>query len=144
MNRNTFAAVSLIAAVPGAFMAYLLVMAFVNRFESMAGMFRIVSGLTLLVSAFLTVLPIGIIVFWPKTEEDEEPATEESDQVQDESPEPSEPEEPVAVAASTGDQSLAEGEDLDAAGEPDEDVYVEDPSVEMDFEDFMSDDDEKS
>tara|TARA_R100001132_G_C3275139_1_gene97802 strand:- start:3307 stop:3810 length:504 start_codon:yes stop_codon:yes gene_type:complete len=58
--------ISLIAAIPGGFLAYLLVMAFLNHAESMSTMLLAVAGTTLLMSAVLVLMPIGALIFGPK------------------------------------------------------------------------------
>lgn len=134
-------------------MAYLLVMAFVQRFDTMVGMLKIVSGLTLLVSALLAVLPIGIVVFWPKAEEEEAaPASEEGEtgdageELHDESSESPEGEEGVPALVERQEDAVAvdQDESVELATESHEDIYEADSEVEMDFDDFMADDDEKA
>jgi len=57
---------SLVAAIPGGFLTYLLVMAFLNHAEAMSTTLLGVAGLTLLLSAALTIMPIGAFIFGPK------------------------------------------------------------------------------
>ena len=68
MNKNQLALTSLTAALPGAFLAYLMVAAFLTGFEHMAMTLQALAGLTLLVSAGVALMPVAIIVFGPKVE----------------------------------------------------------------------------
>lgn len=66
MSKLQLPLISLIAAIPGGFLAYLLVMAFLNHAESMSTMLLAVAGTTLLMSAVLVLMPIGALIFGPK------------------------------------------------------------------------------
>ncbi len=66
MSKLQLPLMSLVAAIPGAFLTYLLVMAFLNHAEAMSTSLLGVAGLTLLLSAFLAVIPLGALIFGPK------------------------------------------------------------------------------
>ncbi|QDT80380.1 hypothetical protein Mal35_38510 [Gimesia maris] len=66
MSKLQLPLISLVAAIPGGFLAYLLVMAFLNHAESMPTMLLAVAGTTLLMSGVLVLLPIGALIFGPK------------------------------------------------------------------------------
>ena len=71
--------VSLVAAVPGGVLSYFLVTNFLTRADQMESMLQIVSAVTLALSALVTLLPFGILIFGPKTEEPEAPAKTEKE-----------------------------------------------------------------
>ena len=58
MSKLQLPLISLVAAIPGGFLAYLLVMAFLNHAESMPT--------TLLMSGVLVLMPLGALIFGPK------------------------------------------------------------------------------
>lgn len=63
VTKSALAATSSIAAIPGAFMAYLAVMAFLNHLEGMPTMLTVVIGVTLLFSALMALSPFAILLF---------------------------------------------------------------------------------
>ena len=63
MNKNTLCLTSLVAAVPGAVLAVLMVMAFVNFAGGWSVMVKGLTGLLLLIGAALAVMPVGIFLF---------------------------------------------------------------------------------
>ena len=66
MSRLQLPLMSLVAAIPGGYLTYLLVMAFLNHAEAMSTPLLGVVGLTLLLSAVLTIMPVGALIFGPK------------------------------------------------------------------------------
>ncbi|WP_166828814.1 hypothetical protein [Thalassoroseus pseudoceratinae] len=62
----SFTAVSLVAAIPAGFLAYLLVMAILQDpgFDKLAGFLQIVVVLSLLAGACVALMPIGILLFF--------------------------------------------------------------------------------
>ena len=121
MNKFTYAGISLIGAIPGGYLSYLMVMAMIDHFSKMGGMMRTLTGLTLAASAVVAVMPLGIIVFAsnPKSEEDEEGTDALSDEeILDEETEPAEFMEEDALDA---DEEEAEA-DHDAPGTAGEDL----------------------
>ncbi len=66
MSKLQLPLMSLVAAIPGAYLTYLLVMVFLNHAEAMPAALTGIAGLTLLLSAFLVVMPIGAMIFGPK------------------------------------------------------------------------------
>lgn len=75
-NKTGLILLSLIAAIPGAFLCYLLVAAMLSKFGLMTGMMRALVCLILAFGAVVAAMPIGIVLFGPKdeTEEEAEPA----------------------------------------------------------------------
>lgn len=63
MNRISLALTSLVAAIPGGFMAYLCIKAFLSYTENMPTMLSVVNGVTLLVCVLLALLPFAILLF---------------------------------------------------------------------------------
>ena len=57
---------SLVAAIPAGFLAYLLVMVFLSRADSLTMMTQIVVGVTLLCAAVVALMPIGLMIFTGK------------------------------------------------------------------------------
>lgn len=132
MSKTSLFATSLLPAVVAGFLAYLLAMAFMNHFESMATMVQVFAGLTLLAAALVVFMPLGILIFGskgqPKADKDRK--------------------EPAAAAAVADDEALLD-EELEPAeteafaddsefGSGDEDVFVEGEASE--FDDFEMDD----
>jgi hypothetical protein len=63
MGKMSFAVTSLVAAIPGGILCYLLVMAFVSHAANLQLMSQIFIGLTLLCAATVALLPVGILIF---------------------------------------------------------------------------------
>lgn len=140
MNKFTYAAISLIGAVPGGFFSYKMVAAMLDHFKDMNGLLRIISCLSLAVGALMAVMPIGIVIFTskPKSEEEEQAeaksaeveTAEESDDIEsseidDELGSLEDPDaEPVAAAES--EESVV----IDTEGMFDEDIYEADEELE--------------
>lgn len=78
MSKLTYAALSLIGAIPGGFLSYRLVAAMLSHFRDMVGMMKLVVCLILLLGAIVTVMPLGILVF--VKEEKPEQAKDEQDE----------------------------------------------------------------
>jgi hypothetical protein len=84
VSKMTFAALSLIGAIPGGYLSIRLVMAMVYHFRDMVGMMKVVVCLILLLSAVVTVIPIGVLIFIkeerkPKARDEESGAEEVAD-----------------------------------------------------------------
>ena len=62
MSKTSYAALSLIAAIPAMFLCYLLTMAFLSHADKMHVVLSVVAGLTLLTSAAIAVTPVGIML----------------------------------------------------------------------------------
>lgn len=154
MSRLSAVLVSLVAAVPGAALAYLMVTAFLGASaDNMSGTLMGLAAATLGASALMAVLPVGIFLFTPKPKaasEEPEPFAEVPDEQQG--------------AVAVGDEEgLEVDEDFEAAetepGTADEldftedDFGTEEDDDEFDFgevdmveegEDFDFEDEEKS
>lgn len=100
MGKISFFFASLVAAVPAGYLAYEMASTFLTRADKMAGVLTIIAGLTLAVSAVVTLIPVAILLFVPSAEK---PAKASED----------------AAAADDGDESL-EAEDEDVVAEDDE------------------------
>lgn len=139
MSKTNFALVTLVAAIPAAFVAYLLVMAFLSNFENMSTGLQVIVALTLLCCVVVALLPVAVLVTGSKGErapaktakKEEAPAeaaaaTEEADieeaDLEEEAAAPESEEDLVAAEAAE------EEEDLFAAGEDEEfDYFDEEP-----------------
>lgn len=111
---------SLIAAIPGAFLSYLLVMTFVNRAGEMPGTLLGLAGLTLASSVTVALLPVAIAVFvssGPAKPQKKKPQKEEAEEEDFEDEEAAEFDEDLEVAAAT---------DVDDAVEHDDELEVDD------------------
>src|SRR5262245_57125199 len=62
MNKNALCLTSLVAAVPGAWLAVLMVMAFISYAGGWSFLVKGVAGILLLVGGMLAVMPIAIFV----------------------------------------------------------------------------------
>ena len=63
VSKTNLALSSLIAAIPGGFLAYLLVMAFLHHIGDMPMMLQVLVGLALVGCVVATLSPVGILVF---------------------------------------------------------------------------------
>ncbi len=65
MDKKNVAAMSLIAAIPAAIMLAIAVLAFLQHADTMPGLLQVVTGLVLLICAFLALAPLGIFLQIP-------------------------------------------------------------------------------
>ena len=63
MSKNGLFLVSLVAAVPGAVLVYLMVMSFLQYAGNSSTWPKALAGMALLVGLLLTLMPVGILVF---------------------------------------------------------------------------------
>lgn len=84
VSKISYASLALIAAIPGGYLSYLLVMTMLDNFGKMPGMFKILSCAILACSALMAVMPIGILIFVrdEETAKDDE-AVDEIEDVED-------------------------------------------------------------
>lgn len=87
VSKLNFAAMSLIAAIPGGYLLFRMLKA-IPHFGEMVGMMRIVYGLILVLTAVVTVIPVGILIFvkedkQPKSRDEETEAEAVADEVDD-------------------------------------------------------------
>lgn len=123
--KKSLSAASLVVAIPGAFLGYLLVMAFLESpgFDNMAGFFKIISGLSLALVTLMVLMPVVILIFGPKAE----PA-EKKDQAE------------PAEALDEEDEDLSVGDEGDFADDQADDVFAEDDADAFDDDEFGEDD----
>lgn len=158
MSKLQLPLMSLVAAIPGAYLTYLLVMAFLNHAEAMSTTLLGVAGLTLLLSGFLVLMPLGALIFGSKgaskkkgkdedSFETEAVDEDEDDMISDSAAELSDEFEDDEFEED--DDALASGDDLDfdeADEVSDSEVSGEISDDEFDFEDddyeFDEDDEE--
>ena len=139
-SKLQMASISLVGAIPGLVLSIVLVVSLVSYFQNMSFMIGSLAALTLLASVGLSMLPVVIMVFGPKTVEDESKADEEQSG-------------DSAAAEEENDEFVADEEeqkfdlDEDAADEPDvlsdedfddpggdaDDVFVEGDEEEFDM-----------
>ena len=131
MNKNTLCLTSLVAALPGAWLAVLMVMAFINFAGGWSAPLKGIAGLLLLAGAALAAMPVGIFLFFgPKTAKPLK-ATEATEK------EPGESESSAAVEADASVADDASTFEIDESSE-----NVEEAADEFDLGgDFESDDD---
>ena len=63
MTKAALMGTSLVAAIPGGFLAYLTIRAFVYHAEKMATMLQVVTGTTLVFSVLMALSPFAILLF---------------------------------------------------------------------------------
>ncbi|MFQ5731650.1 MAG: hypothetical protein ACE5KM_06830 [Planctomycetaceae bacterium] len=128
MSKITYAAMSLIVAVPGAVLSYLLVAAMLNHFGDMAGMIQTLVCAILAISALMAFMPVGIVIFV----KDDKAEKQKSDEDED-SEEAADDVEAAEEEEQTADEAAAELPDLEAAGVDDaeESVMIEHSSEEL-------------
>ncbi len=138
MSRLSLMLVSLVAAIPAGYLSYELVMTFVNRAENMVTMLHVLAGTTLAMGALLTLMPIGILLFGPKTEkpakgEQEEAGAGAAEEEEIPEAELDEEEELIAEAELEDEEAV----EADAVAEADDFAEFDDFA---DVEDFEEDD----
>ncbi|NLE58079.1 MAG: hypothetical protein GX616_06955 [Planctomycetes bacterium] len=161
MTKSSSALLSLVAAVPAAFLAFLLVMAFLNHADKMGGTLNAVVGVALLAAVATALMPVGVLLFGgprgparpkaakapkPSRKKDKKKAASEEDAAastiagaaaQDEE---LVDDEEFETAESDAMIEEFEAEEPDAAVEEDWDEAGEGASDEFEFEDALSDD----
>lgn len=116
MNKTQISLTSLVAALPGAFLAYLMVMAFLNFAGGWSIATKGLAGLFLLIGAGLAFTPVALFVLAgpkaPKAPKEEKPKEEELEAVSDAG---------EAVSAA----EVSDGEGLEPAEEATEEAVEE-------------------
>ena len=169
VGKLSYAAMSLVGAIPAGFLSFVMIRTFLNRTETLTTALTVLTGFTLAVSAFVTLLPVGILIFSPKPQETEtDDEADSSDESSDDSSaadqvvedlEPADDEfgdeadDEVVVAAGdeldVDDEFEVEdfGEDMEVVEDEDEeDIFAEgddDEFGDIDFDDFEDEDDKK-
>ncbi|MFH1303274.1 MAG: hypothetical protein ABIK07_19590 [Planctomycetota bacterium] len=153
MSKLQLPLMSLVAAIPGAYLTYLLVMAFLNHAEAMSTSLLGVAGLTLLLSGFLAIMPLGALILGPKgaskkkgkgKDQPEVDAEEEDEMVSDSAAELSDEFSDGEIGVD--DDELASGDELDfddADEFSDSEISGEIEEEEYDFSDEYEFDDEE-
>lgn len=148
MGRTQRALTSLVAAIPAGFLSYLLVMVFLNSADSLQTTTQAVVGATLLVSAFVTLMPFGLLVLGgKKAAKDDEPAPAADAAVLDDDVEVADDDE-VSVTdddsedmAATSDFDLADS-DADVMADSDDELSTGPASSMDEIEAFDMDDED--
>lgn len=110
MGKISFFCASLVAALPAGYLTYEMASTFLTRADKLAGMLTVVAGLTLAVSAVVTLIPVAILLFVPSAEKPPKPGAEDA-AAEDE----------VGVADDEGD--VVEDEDAEFEDGDDEDEF---------------------
>ena len=63
MSKGALTLTSLVAAIPGGFLTYLTIMAFINYTDKMVTMLQVVTGVTLVISLLMALAPFAILLF---------------------------------------------------------------------------------
>jgi len=81
VSKYSLSAASLITAIPAGYLAYVLVMIYLQDpgFNNLAGFFQIITGLTLTLVTLMVLMPVGILIFGKKSEKTEKPKEEADD-----------------------------------------------------------------
>ena len=77
MGKLSLAGTSLVAAIPGGVLAYLMLMAVLNNLESMPTILKVSTISLLVVAGLITLFPFFILVYGPKSANAEKPAKKE-------------------------------------------------------------------
>lgn len=141
MTRMQTAAASLVAAIPAALLAVLLVMAFLNSSENLKGIaLQALVGVTLLGGALVALMPVGILVFGGKKKPkadvaasqpvetmvvDEEEEMSTGDEIFTADSEVEEPTEEIAETVDFDSAELSDLADTDLEQISDSDLFVE-------------------
>lgn len=67
MGKTGLFCTSLVAAIPAGYLSYELVHTFLTRAEGLETIMYVIAGLTLAISALITITPIGILLFSPSS-----------------------------------------------------------------------------
>jgi hypothetical protein len=118
MTRMQTAAASLVAAIPAALLASLIVLAFLSHDGSLKGLMPVVAGVTLACAASVALMPFGILVFGGKAKK-KAAAVSESQAT------------PTAVVDE--DESLATSDDIETA-DAEADELTEEVEETVDFD----------
>lgn len=135
VTKLSFAAVSLVAAVPAGFMSYLMVMNFVSRLDEMGTGLKVLSGMMLLICVLVALIPAGILIFAGKQpkETDEDARTQAA---------------PAVAAAgrggmlASGDVETLETGEFEIGDEEFGEEFEDDAAPAAADEDFFSEDDD--
>lgn len=81
VSKYRLSAASLVTAIPAGYLAYLLVMAFLQKpgFDKMPGFFQIISGLALTMVTLMVLMPVGILIFGAKPDKVEKTPKDDKD-----------------------------------------------------------------
>ncbi len=138
----------MVAAIPAGFLAYLLVMVFLSRADSLTMMTQIVVGVTLLCAAIVALMPIGLMIFTGKKSAAKDDAAvsreaevEEVEEVEDEIEASDEVDEIDDVAAESDELSAFDESDVDIMA--DSDAELTGPASSLDEIDAIDFDDEE-
>ena len=154
MTKLGFTMTSLVAAIPGGFLCYFLIMVFLSKIENMNLMHQILAGGTLLIALLVTLIPFGVLVFFksaPQTESDTPQAgtstieEDEEDLIEEDDDDSFEDDEGAEVDSFESDGEIAEATDDFDDEESDEFAFDDDMVAEAEAEaedEFEDDDDE--
>lgn len=129
VHKLRLSAASLIVAIPGAFLVYLLAYeAFMQEpgFTNLSGFFQIISGLALAMVTLMVLMPAIILIFGPKDDSDEKPENAKAGKSREAGG--------VAVDGEPGD-AIDEEEVDDAFAEDGGDAFADDSLEDDDFAD---------
>jgi hypothetical protein len=137
VTKSSLALVTIVAAIPGAFLAFVLVTSLLHFFSDMPGMFVGLVALTLLSAALAALMPIGVMLFSGKSggavakaPKAEKPAKEKKGKKAKGEPEASDAavavvSDPEVEIAAEGDEFFDADEETEAIVPTDEDIVVQ-------------------
>lgn len=154
MGKMGLAGTSLVAAIPGGVLAYLMLMAVLNHLDPMPTILKVSAISLLVVAGAITLFPLFILIYGPKSPEstakakakpDEKssaaaaPAEQESFESADE---PAFEEESFEEAESFDDAEMADDDAFEADGftETEDEVDAGDYDEAFEFDEFENDD----
>lgn len=143
MTKNTLCLTSLVAAVPGAWLAVLMVMAFVNHSGGWSVTLQGLAGILLLIGSTLALMPVGIYVLMGPKSGKASKKKDSKDKAADSTAEPVESSDALMVdeAESVETEAMDEGEatfeaDIDPRDSEEFVETISNPVVEADSEAF--------
>lgn len=137
MTKSSLALVTIVSAIPGAFLAFVLVTSLLNSFSDMPGMFVGLVALTLISAALAAVMPIGVMLFSGKSggavvkaPKAEKPAKEKKGKKAKGEPEASDAavavvSDPEVEIAAEGDEVFDEDDETEGIIPTDDDIVVQ-------------------
>jgi hypothetical protein len=126
VSKSNLALTSLVAALPAAFLAYLLVMTLLSGPEQLGGTLMGLVVAALLCAVVIALMPVGVLVLGPKSGATA-PRKAKQKAAEEDTFEDAEPTEPVDELSDDEENVLVEETTID------EELYVEEGDAEDDF-----------
>lgn len=140
VSKYRLSAASLVTALPAAYLAYILVMAFLQKpgFNEMKGFFQIISGLTLLMVTLVVLMPVGILIFGQKSDATPKKKAEPKEKTDKDDGEDLSVDDQTESKSKAKPASKDDGEDISV--DEDDDLFEDEGFAEDDADDLADDD----